>query len=130
MRILIIIICIVMSYQDINKRMIYSPLNSILLIIGFFNNYVNIKQKILGIILLPISLLLINKYYKEIIGEGDIEFISAAGALLGYYYQNIMLIISCLIATIYMLITKKRIIPMIPFLTIGLLICLTINRIY
>lgn len=119
-----------MSYQDINKRMIYSPLNSILLIIGFFNNYVNIKQKILGIILLPISLLLINKYYKEIIGEGDIEFISAAGALLGYYYQNIMLIISCLIATIYMLITKKRIIPMIPFLTIGLLICLTINRIY
>lgn len=123
MKIIIIMLCLVLSYQDIKYRMIYSPLNSLLLIVGISTN-INHLDKLFGIIIIPIILLLINKYYKEMIGDGDIEFISASGVILGFYNQNFMLLISCILAAIYMSITKKESIPLIPFLSIGLLICL------
>lgn len=123
MNILIISICLALSYQDIKYRLIYSPLNCLLLLFGLFISN-NTIYRIFGITLIPIILLLINKYIKEIIGDGDIEFISASGLILGFYKQNIMLLMSTILALIYILITKKRIVPMIPFLSIGLIICL------
>lgn len=123
MRLLIITVCVILSYQDIKYRVIYSPYNMALLILGLFINN-SLFNKIIGITLIPIILLIINKTYKEIIGDGDIEFISASGLLLGFYKQNIMLLISCVLALIYILINKKRIIPLIPFLSIGLIICI------
>ena len=125
MRIIIVIaICLLLTIQDIKYRMIYSPLNCLLLIVGLASNNNLLVLNILGIVLIPIILFLINYFYREIIGEGDIEFISAAGLLLGFVNQNVMLIISCILAIIYMTITKKKSIPMIPFLSIGLIICL------
>ena len=125
MRIIIVIaICLLLTIQDIKYRMIYSPLNCLLLIVGLATNNNLLILNILGIVLIPIILFLINYFYREIIGDGDIEFISAAGLLLGFVNQNIMLLISCVLAIIYMTITKKKSIPMIPFLSIGLIICL------
>ena len=124
MEIFIIIVCVILSIQDIEEQMIYSPLNSLLLILGLINSNHSIISKICGIVAIPTILFLINKYIKVIIGEGDIEFISAAGLILGFYSQSIMLFISSLLAGIYMLITKKKSIPMIPFLSIGLFLCL------
>ena len=121
---IVVILCIILTTQDIKYRMIYSPLNCLLLIVGFATNNNSFAYSLLGVILIPLILLIINKYYKEIIGDGDIEFISASGLILGFVNQNIMLFISCLIAFIYMFITKKESIPMIPFLSIGLIICL------
>lgn len=123
MKIIIISLCLILSYEDIRYRVVYSPINSLLLITGLFINN-SLIYKLLGIILIPTILVIINKYYKEIIGDGDIEFISASGLILGFYKQNIMLLICCLTAIIYTLITKKRIIPLIPFLSIGLIICI------
>lgn len=123
MKIIILALCLLLSYQDIKYKLIYSPLNSLLLIVGISTN-INSINKISGIIIIPSILMLINKYYKEIIGDGDIEFISASGMILGFVNQNFMLLISCTLATIYMLITKKESIPLIPFLSIGLIICL------
>ena len=124
MNILIIIICLILSFQDIKNGMIYSPLNCLLLIIGLSTIFNNQILRIIGILIFPIILLIINNNYKEIIGDGDIEFISASGLILGFVKQNYMLLIACLLAGIYMLITKKKSLPMIPFLSIGLIICL------
>ena len=123
MKTIILLLCVILSFQDIKYRMIYSPLNCLLLIVGISTN-INYLNKIFGIIIIPVILCLINRYHKEIIGDGDIEYISASGAILGFIDQNYMLLISCILATIYMLITKKESIPLIPFLSIGLLICL------
>lgn len=123
---IIVIICSILSYQDIKNKLIYSPLNCLLLLVGLATNNNSNINNILGILLIPIILYLINYLYKQIIGEGDIEFISASGLILGFVNQNIMLFISCLIAYIYMFITKKESIPMIPFLSIGLIICLVL----
>lgn len=121
---IIILLCTILSIQDIKTQMIYSPLNCLLLIVGLSTNNISIVNKIIGIVLIPLILFLINYFYKEIIGEGDIEFISASGLILGFINQNIMLIISCILAFIYMFITKKKSISMIPFLSIGLITCL------
>ena len=121
---LVIAICSLLSIQDIKYQMIYSPLNCLLLLVGLATNNNILVLNILGIMLIPIILILINYFYREIIGDGDIEFISAAGLLLGFINQNIMLLITCILSLIYMLITKKKSIPMIPFLSVGLIICL------
>ena len=125
MRIIIIfLICTILSIQDIKYGMIYSPLNCVILLVGFATNNISIINKISGLIIIPVILLIINHLHKRIIGEGDIEFISASGLYLGFAKQNILLFISCIMALIYMTITKKESIPMIPFLSIGLIICL------
>lgn len=124
MKTVIILLCIILSYQDIKSLTIYSPLNCILLICSLLTDYYTIIFKVLGIIVIPLLLVIINNIYEEIIGYGDIEFISAVGGIIGIYDLNIMLLISSFIALVYILITRKKVIPLIPFLSIGLIIIL------
>lgn len=76
------------------------------------------------VIVLPILMLLIimNKVLKkESMGLGDIKLFFMFGLYFSYYYNLIAVLISCFIGIIYILITKKNIIPYGPAICMAFL---------
>lgn len=126
MNILIILpILVLQSIKDIKNNLINGYLNILLLLIGFIKNILineNIKDYLLGLIVIPITLLILNYFKKDSIGDGDIEYLSAIGFYIGYINIVISLFISTVLLIIYSLYKKKRKYPFIPFITIGVII--------
>lgn len=122
---LILPILIIQSIKDIKSNYINGCLNILLVIIGFIKNILvneSIKEYLLGLIVIPLTLLLLNIIKKDSIGDGDIEYLSAIGFFVGYRNIVISLFISTILLLMYSLYKKKRKYPFIPFITIGVII--------
>ena len=91
-------------------------------LLAFVNNIVNgytLLNIILGYLVIPLMLCLINYIKSNSIGDGDIEFISSMGIYLGYQKQVLAFFIGILTVFVYSLINKKERYPLIPFLSFG-----------
>lgn len=95
-------------------------------------NNIDLSQRIVGLLFIPICLLLMNKILNhylldEGIGLGDIKFIAVCGLFIGFQHIVLTLFISNLLACIYvfiLFIRKRKVcevsLPFIPFISIGL----------
>lgn len=94
------------------------------LLIGFLilYKYWNITSSILALILyvFPISIMYLLK--KEWMGCADLYYISYFSIILGYQRLSVTLLISTLSALLFCLCFKKREVPFLSFLSIGVYI--------
>jgi len=134
------IVLIIISFIDINLRIIPDVLTIALLIFGlassFFNPIVNFRilnslsgALFGGVFLYLVAWLGAKIYKKEVMGGGDVKLLAAGGSVLGL--QNIFaaLLIACFIGGItglfLILIGKKKktdFIPFGPFISISILV--------
>lgn len=125
-----IFVLAISSYIDIKHHVVYMPFNIVIVLIGFVYNVINkyiIIDILLGYILIPFILIIINIFKKDSIGDGDIEFISSMGIFLGYRRQAIAFFIGILSLFLYSLIYKKERYALIPFLSFGFIVVLLIS---
>ena len=126
---LLFIILVISSYLDYEKNIVYSPFNMAISLLALIHNIINdynSRDILLGYLLIPLILFLINYVKNNSIGDGDIEFLSSMGIYLGYQKQVIAFFIGILVVFIYSLINKKERYPLIPFLSFGFVITLVI----
>lgn len=108
----------ILSLIDIKKKWV-PPIGQVFLIINFLI-YKNFQLYILFGITFSIILILAYIFYFKKIGGGDIKVLM----ILSFFYnENIFLIIliACLSAMLFLIITKIKIIPFIPFITLGVI---------
>lgn len=112
------------SYFDFLDYIIFDEYNLILLFIGLVyvitnKVYLNIVTMILFYIICLIINIICNKLNKEIIGGGDLKLFSVMGLFVGVVGSMYVLLISSLIGILYYLISKNKVIPYGPFLSIA-----------
>ena len=128
---MILIILFISSIIDIKTRYVYSPLNILVLLLGLIKHLTssfNLIDILLGLTVIPSTLILLNIIKKESIGDGDIEYLSALGFYYGYQIQVLAFFLSVLLIFFYSLFNKKKRYPMIPFISLSYLIVLYIFR--
>ena len=112
----------IMAYIDYKTHSVSSLANMCILLFGLFND-VNVLSKIKGLIMIPICLLIIKHFEKNMIGDGDIEFIAALGFYYGHLKISLIFFIGLMFVKIYLLIRPKEKIALLPFLYLALIIC-------
>lgn len=115
---IILINLLIMSYQDIKLRMIYSPYSYVILVCSVLAFPITLSR-VISVLLMPLIFYLINKLFREIIGDGDVELIAILGALLGFGNLIGCLVLTALFAGTYYAGTKDKSIPLVPCLTTG-----------
>lgn len=119
--ILFIITTIYAGIIDYKTREIPNKVHIIILLLSLIN--INLKQSLIGLILLPIPFIIPIFIDYNSVGGGDIKLIGAMGAFLGFKKGIIALIISLTLALILNLLifkkNKKEIFPLAPYMAIG-----------
>lgn len=75
-----------------------------------------------------ISLVLASTYLLHSIGGGDVDFMIVITILCGSKISTLAIAISCCLALSYIVISRQRKIPFIPFLCVGLVSSLIIQK--
>ncbi|GEM_PF-5882646 len=120
MKILLYILLIISAIIDIRKRLVYTPLNILILTVSLLMMN-DILNGLLALIV-PLSLALINRIKrKEVIGYGDIELLMCLSPFLGYRNMVLVYFLSTVILFIFSLIYKKESVPYVPFLVISII---------
>ena len=109
---LVIEICIAISLIDIKTMIIPDELNICIFILGcirIFYYDLNLFEYILYSIWVPILFIILNKFYIDCIGGGDIKFMFSIGFLLGkrIYISFFIGVFSASIYALYLLMIKK-----------------------
>ena len=111
---MILILLIIASINDIKKYEIPLVIQVLLFIVMLFNT------KIYLFFLVLIFFIIFSCFDFNKIGGADIKILLI---LFGIYGVNILniIIISSMIAIIYIIIFQKKIIPFVPFITLGVI---------
>jgi leader peptidase (prepilin peptidase)/N-methyltransferase len=109
---LVIELCITISFIDIKTMIIPDELNIIIFILGLIRIFyydLNLFEYILYSIGVPIIFMILNKFYIDCIGGGDIKFMFSIAFLLGkrIYISFFLGVFSASIYALYLLIIKK-----------------------
>jgi len=123
---ILVTILLISSYIDIKSKDVYLINNLIIFILGLLNINDNLISHLLGLII-PLILLIIYIFDSSLIGLGDIEFLVASSFYLGYKYAIYQIFIASLLGIVYILISKRKEIAFIPFLSIGFIIAEVIS---
>ena len=125
---------------DKEKYIIPDSLTLYLIIIACINisinSFLNINSlnNILGFIIIPLILILINCAFKldktkeEPIGFGDIKYLSAIGLFMGFGAQIIIFVLSLIVSLIGLLIHKYKQIPFGYYISIATVIIIIFNN--
>ena len=109
---LVVELCIVISFIDIKTMIIPDELNIFIFILGLIRVFyydLSLIEYILYSIGIPIIFMILNKFYIDCIGGGDIKFMFSIGFLLGkrIYISFFIGVFSAFIYALYLLIIKK-----------------------
>ena len=109
---LVVELCISISSIDIKYMIIPDELNIVIFILGFIRILyyeLNLFEHILYSIGIPIIFMILNKFYIDCIGGGDIKFMFSIGFLLGkrIYISFLLGVFSASIYALYLLLIKK-----------------------
>ncbi len=106
----------------------------LLIVFGYSNN-MEWFDRILGMVIISVPMILVNICYKESFGGGDIKLISIMGYALGYYQILMVMVLSSSMGSlwsIYLLGNKKietsSYIPFIPHLCTSIIIILLFGK--
>lgn len=112
---------IVISYQDIKYKAIYSPYVFLIFIFAIMANPVFSLYRVVSILFYPAMFYIMKKTLRITVSTSLTELIAAIGALIGFGNLTAMLVVSLLfIAGFYAaLVDKKVYIPLTPFLASG-----------
>ncbi|MBB5194596.1 prepilin peptidase [Anaerocolumna cellulosilytica] len=119
------------SITDCRNRIVQDRVHVIILVLALLHD-INVR-KVLGAFLLTTPFL-VYAVMKNHMGGGDIKFIFANTVFLGLQRGYVGLILGFLVVIIYSLCCKLffnkdiKIIPLIPFITIGYIISLSITK--
>lgn len=75
-----------------------------------------------------LSLLMNFIYKRQMIGMGDIKLLFVSGIYLGFYKSLLCLLAACAFALIYVLISKRRMIPFGPFICFSMFTFLLLSK--
>lgn len=81
-----------------------------------------INVLIIVMIIYMVSIILKRLIHKETIGGGDIKLLFSLGVYCSYMVNICCMMISCIMALIYMFISEKRMIAFGPFICLGYLL--------
>lgn len=115
MRTIVLILLLGMAIYDYKYKLVNSAFCMVILLLGLSQNTYLIDA-LLGVSLIPLSLLVINIFKNEAIGAGDIELFAALGFFVGYRQITVIFFIACLLALIYSFFIKKKELPLVPFI--------------
>ncbi len=66
-------------------------------------------------------------YKRQTIGMGDIKLLFVSGIYLGFYKALLCLLVSCVLAFMYALISKRKMIPFGPFISFSMFVFLLLR---
>lgn len=122
-----LLLCLgLVSISDIRFKKIPNSLIVALFMIGIVNGSACNVESIVGAILLPVILMVLNTKYP--IGGGDIKLISALGFYLGFWYQMVILSVGMSLSLAVTLITRKKAIILGPFISFGAIFALIMGE--
>ena len=116
------------SLIDIKKLIIYDRFIILGYLISLINNhniiYSTINGSIIGITIYLISLCTSKIVHKEVMGGGDIKLYFMLSTYFSLYEDLLCVLISCVLALIYMIISKqnKKMVPFAPFICLAYLL--------
>ena len=124
--------CLALSLQDYYTQSVASLLlflgGAFILLCNFKNCYFIFLAH--WQLLVPFNLLLVLLSYTNKLGSADVVFIIVISLLIGFFYTLYLLLISCVLAVLYCLVTHAKKLAFIPFLSISLLIILLYLRFF
>ena len=129
---LLIICLLLISINDIKKKIIPNSLVIAIALIGILNlisGRVSCADSIVGLLALPLLIWGVHMLTRAKIGMGDIKLISAIGFCLGFWNQVLILCVGMTICMIVILHKRKKTIVLGPFISIGVFISLIIGKI-
>ena len=118
LNIFICIILICASIQDLKSCMVYDRFFIALYACLLFHNVINIHLFLIAIFFF---LLFVFFYKKEMLGGADIKLYMFILLKYGFHFFTYCLILSNTIGLLLCLCTKKKRIPFIPCITLGIL---------
>ena len=125
---IVIELCLVISIIDIKTMIIPDELNFVIFILSLIRIFMydlNLFDSLIHALVVPIIFIVLNKFYIECIGGGDIKFIFSIGLLLAnrVYIAFYISVFTAAIYAIYLLFIKKyhrkSKFPFGPFLAFG-----------
>lgn len=132
MMILCAIPMICAAVTDMRKRIIPDWTWIVVFLIGcvsafFFESvYLSLTERILGLMLTGLSMIIIVVKYSGI-GGGDIKLMTTMGFCFGVFGLTVILLFTVASAYIYSYITKQKSVPLAVFLCIGFFIYLALS---
>jgi leader peptidase (prepilin peptidase)/N-methyltransferase len=119
LNILILMILLCATIQDLISYMVYDRFFVALYVLLLIHN--EIIFELIGITLLFILLFIIF-YIKDMIGGADIKLYIFILLFYGFTFFTYTLILSNTLGCIFCIFTKKKRIPFVPFITLGILL--------
>jgi leader peptidase (prepilin peptidase)/N-methyltransferase len=121
---------IVITFIDIDKRLIYDRLNLFIMVIGifacFFSPDISLLDRAIGFFAASLPLFIAMIISRGGMGFGDVKLAAVAGLVLGFKLTLFSLLAACIIGSVYGIIyarakgsTLKIAIPFGPFLSIA-----------
>lgn len=104
---------------------------------GLYNSFfgISMKYNLIGFIVIPVMLLLVDLFASKIsskekipFGFGDIKYIAMIGLFLGFGMQLLSLVLGTIIAATSLIIKKYRQIPLAYFLSISTVIIIMFSK--
>lgn len=120
MDIIILVILIIISIQDIRLREVSNYASLFFILIALIEKQINIERIFISIIII-LPFIITNHIIKDNFGYGDIKIIITLSLMLGLRCE-IILMIALILCYITQNITKKQNMPFIPYITIGYII--------
>ncbi len=132
-------VLIVISYIDIDYKMIPSKIITLILIVGLFLNLlgdnISIMDSVIGFFIISIPLLIISLLSNGGIGGGDIKLMAVTGFYMGWKLILLSMLIASILGGLFvfiLMITKikkaKDIIAFAPLLSIGMVISILFGQ--
>ena len=135
-------VCICVFFIDLEHMIIYDRFQIVLAAAGvimiFFDREYDWLSHVIGllaaaVLFVGVALIVGRILKREAMGGGDVKLAMASGLILGWQKFLLMLLISSISASVYMLIRRKkdgesREIPFAPFLTSGLVVAMILGN--
>ena len=135
-------VCICVFFIDLEHMIIYDRFQIVLAAAGvimiFFDREYDWLSHVIGllaaaVLFVGVALIVGRILKREAMGGGDVKLAMASGLILGWQKFLLMLLISSISASVYMLIRRKkdgesREIPFAPFLTSGLVVAMMLGN--
>lgn len=126
------IILILISISDLYKKKIPDLFCGIIFVIGvisiFFIKDIRIVDRLLGVFVISVPMLIVSSVFQRSFGGGDIKLMASGGMFLGVKLVTVSAILGLLIAGIYIVIAKisknkdiGRGIALAPCISIGMI---------
>ena len=139
---LFLMILILIGWIDYKKQIIPNILNGLILVLGVFNQISNmmlaepviLPERVIGLFILSIPLIIIGIFYKGSFGMGDVKLLASAGFFMGWkdlvmgtFLGSFIAAIICIVSLLRHKMELKDKIAFGPYLCIGMAIVRLIN---